>query len=97
MSEVQVSLLDLLLFPVTLPVNGFRFLLEQIREAAERERDDPEVLRARLVELQWLYELEEISEDAYREAWSAISDRLAAVEGPRGPGSPGAAAEEGVQ
>lgn len=79
MSEMQVTLLDLLLFPVALPVRGFLFVLDQIRETADREIHDPEVLRRRLLELQMLYELEEVPEEEYRTRWEELRERLEAL------------------
>jgi len=88
-SEMQVSPLDLLLLPVALPVGGFLFVLEQIRDAADRELFDPDVLRRRLLELQMLYELQEVPEEEYRERWEELRERLEALADGDGPGDAG--------
>lgn len=79
MIEVGIDPVDLLLWPLALPVHGFTFILEQVRAAADRELYDPETLRRQLLELQMLYESGEVPEDAYRAAWAELGGRLAAA------------------
>lgn len=79
--EIEIGLGDLLLWPLTLPSNGFVFLLDQVRQAADREMNDPLVLQQRLVELQLLYESGEISQAEYEAGWADLSHRLADVGG----------------
>jgi cytochrome c-type biogenesis protein CcmH/NrfG len=45
-------LANLLLAPVTLPVRGLGFVFSEIREAADRELTDPDVIRRQLHDLQ---------------------------------------------
>lgn len=75
----DAGLLDILLMPIVLPARGFIFLLEQIRDAADRELFDPENLERKLMEVRMLYELGEIGEEEYSEAERAISARLGQI------------------
>lgn len=52
MIEVRLSPWDLLLWPLTLPIGGFRLVLEQLRDVANRELYDPDTLRRQLLEVQ---------------------------------------------
>ena len=81
MDEMQLSLLDLLLLPVSLPVRGFVLLLEQVRSAADRELYDPDTVGRNLVEQQLRYEMGEIGEPDYRWALSQLSARRRANGG----------------
>ena len=73
MNEVDLSLLDLLFFPVLLPARGFVFILEQLRDAVDRERFDPDTIRKRLIEEQLRYEMGEVSEADHERALAALS------------------------
>jgi hypothetical protein len=79
-NDVPLSPLDLLFWPVTLPVRGFLFVLEQIREAADRELFDPETCRRRLLQLEMLHELGELSDEAYQARWAELAGRLEQLE-----------------
>lgn len=76
--DMRLSLSDLLLLPLTLPINGFVFILEQLRDAADRELYDPETIGRRIVALQLQYEMEEIGEDEYRDRLAELSARMGA-------------------
>lgn len=76
MKEVEISPRSMLLWPLTLPSDGFMFILEQIRDAVNEELYDPEVVRRRLLELQMRYETEGLSEDEYLSEWEALTERL---------------------
>ena len=49
------------------PVNGFKFILGQIQKMADQELNDDTVIKEQLLELQMRYELEEISDEEFRE------------------------------
>lgn len=66
----------MLLWPVTLPADGFLFILAQIRDAVNEEMYDPEVVRRHLLELQMRYEMEGLSEEEYEAEWEALTERL---------------------
>ncbi len=74
--EIKISLLDLVFFPVAVPVKGFVFLLEQIREMVDKELYDEDELRKKLLELEMEYELGSIGEEEYRQLRSKIAGRM---------------------
>jgi hypothetical protein len=68
--------LGLLTAPIGAPIAGFRFLLEQIRDMAERELYSEERIREDLLLLQLQLEEGEIGEDQYTARESEIIARL---------------------
>src|SRR5438270_11635036 len=62
------------------PVNGFKFIMKQIQQIADRELNDESVIKEQLLELQMRLELEEISEDDYAEAERELFARLRAIK-----------------
>jgi len=72
-----VFLVDDLLF---LPVDGFKFILAQIQQVADRELNDESLIKSQLLELQMRLELEEISEEDYRESEAELFTRLRAIK-----------------
>lgn len=75
----QLSLADLLLLPVTLPVHGFLGLLDEVRQRVDQELYDPQTLQQRLIELQMRYELGDMAEAEYRAGWAEMARRLAEI------------------
>lgn len=61
------------------PVKGFKFILTQIQQMAERELNDDSTLKEELLELQMRLELEEISEEDYAAREAEIFARLRAI------------------
>jgi len=70
-------LIDDLLF---IPVDGFKFILKQIQQVADRELNDESLIKSQLLELQMRLELEEISEDDYREQEAELFARLRIIK-----------------
>jgi len=62
------------------PVNGFKFIMRQIQQLADKELNDESVIKEQLLELQVRLELEEISEEDYAEAERELFARLRAVK-----------------
>jgi Gas vesicle protein G len=62
------------------PVNGFKFLLRQFQEIADRELNDDTVIKEQLLELQMRLELEEISEEEFAEREAELFARLRAIK-----------------
>jgi hypothetical protein len=58
------------------PVNGVIWLAEKIKEAADHEFSDPGVLKQKLMDLQMMLELKQISEDDFRQRESELLTRL---------------------
>ena len=67
---------DLLL----LPFSGFRFILNQLQKVAEAELNDESVIKEQLLELQMRYELEEISDEDFKEAEAELFARLRVIK-----------------
>lgn len=67
---------DLLL----LPVDGVRFVLNQIQKVVDRELNDESVIKEQLLELALLYEMEEISEEEYKEQEAELFARLRVIK-----------------
>ncbi len=74
--EIEFSLLDLIFFPVSGPVKGFVFILEQLREIVDKELYDEDELRKRLLGLEMEYELGNVGEEEYRQLRSKIVGRM---------------------
>jgi hypothetical protein len=66
----------LLLFPVTGPLHGLQFILEQIREQAEAELLDEGRIRAELVNLNMLRDLGEITDEEHAALEDALIEHL---------------------
>lgn len=67
---------DLLL----LPINGFRFILGQIQKFADQELNDESVIKEQLLELQLRLEMEEVSEEDFKEQEAELFARLRAIK-----------------
>ncbi len=62
------------------PFRGLLDMAEAISAAARRELEDPEYILAKLLELQLLYELEEIDEAEYESGYQELSEKLQAAQ-----------------
>ena len=56
---------DILLFPITGPVKGFRWIMKTIQQMADEELLNDQPWKERLIELQMMLELGEISDADY--------------------------------
>jgi uncharacterized membrane protein len=72
-------LFKLLGAPITVPVSGFRFILQQLLEMAERELMDEGRIREDLLLLQLRLDEGEITEEEYQEQEAEIMVRLRAA------------------
>lgn len=72
----MIFLTKLLLFPVTGPVYGLRFVLEEIRDQAEAAMVNPERIQAELIELNLRYETGEISASEFEAAETELIEQL---------------------
>ena len=70
-------LVDDILF---LPVDGFKFILRQIQQVADRELNDESLIKSQLLELQMRLELEEISEADYKDQEAELFARLRVIK-----------------
>ena len=64
---------------LTLPFRGLWGVLEKISELADRELNDGDYLQERLLEIQLLYEMDEIDEAEYTRKAAALEAQLNAV------------------
>ncbi len=62
------------------PVSGFKFILRQIQEIANRELTDDTAIKEQLLELQMRLELEEISEEDYAAQEAILFARLRVIK-----------------
>jgi hypothetical protein len=72
-------LLKLLTAPLTAPLAGFRFILNQIGEMAEHELYDEAHIREELLELQLRLDEGDITEEEYAEQEADVMSRLRAA------------------
>jgi hypothetical protein len=70
---------NLLLLPITGPVHGVHFILEQIKAQADAELMDEGRVEAELMNLSLRYDLGEISDAEYAEQEAALFDELNAI------------------
>ena len=63
-----------------LPVTGFQFILGQIQQLAEGELNDESVIKSQLLELQMRLELEEVSDEDYKEQEAELFARLRVIK-----------------
>jgi hypothetical protein len=71
-----VFLLDDLLLA---PVKGVIWLAEKLKETADREFSDPGMLKQALLDLQLKLEMNQITEDDFRQREAELLSRLAEV------------------
>ena len=64
---------------LALPFKGFLGIFRNIHELADRELNDEAYIQEKLLELQLLYEMDEISEEEYTEQAAEWEARLNAV------------------
>lgn len=67
---------DLLLFPITGPVRGLTFILEQFQDELEQESQGEGRLSDELMDLTLRYESGELSDDQFQAAEAELIERL---------------------
>ncbi len=70
---------NLLLLPITGPVHGVHFILEQIKAQADAELMDEGRIEAELMNLSVRYDLGEISDAEYAEQEAMLFEELNAI------------------
>ena|SRR5882672_8792718 len=58
---------DILLLPIRLPIAGFNWILRQVKTMADEEMLNDQVWKERLIELQMMREVGDITEEQYKE------------------------------
>jgi hypothetical protein len=74
---------DILLFPITGPIAGFRWILKQIQKMADEELLNDQPWKERLIELQMMLEVGEISEEDYKREEAKVFQALRDVRARR--------------
>lgn len=77
----------LLLFPITGPLRGIEFILEQLQQEADYAMADGGSIQAELYEISLRRDLGEISDDEYMEREAELLEQLNAIFPPN-EGSP---------
>ena len=76
---------DILLLPIRLPIAGFNWILRQVKTMADEEMLNDQVWKERLIELQMMWEVGDITEEQYKEeeakVFAALRDIRARKEG----------------
>lgn len=72
--------LDVLLLPAALPVKGIMFVVEQVKDTVDKELFDEATVQKKLVALQMMYELGEVSESEFERTQAALVERLIAIK-----------------
>jgi hypothetical protein len=67
---------DLLL----LPISGIKFVLQQIHTVVDRELNDETVIKEQLLELELRREMDEVSDEEYKEREAELFARLRAIK-----------------
>lgn len=70
------SLLDLLAWPVTMPIKGTIWIANKVAEQAMKELYNEDAVRGKLLELELSFDLGEISEEEYLATEEALMERL---------------------
>jgi hypothetical protein len=71
-------ILDDLLFK--LPAKGFIGIFKKIAEMAEAELDEEPKLMEKLMQLEFLYETDQITEEEFQEREAELMERLTAIQ-----------------
>ena len=75
---------DILLFPITGPVAGFRWIMKTIQQMADEELLNDQPWKERLIELQMMLEVGDITEEQYaveeQQVFQALRDIRARKE-----------------
>ena len=64
---------DILLFPLTGPISGIKWVMRTIQKMADEELLNDQPWKERLIELQMMLELGEITEDDYTREEAQVS------------------------
>ncbi len=71
-------ILDDLLFK--LPAKGFMGIFKKIAEMAEAELDEEPKIMEKLMQLEFLYETDQITEEEFQEREAELTERLTALQ-----------------
>ena len=63
---------DILLLPIKLPIAGFNWILRQVKTMADEELLNDQVWKERLIELQMMREVGDITEEQYQKEEATV-------------------------
>jgi hypothetical protein len=76
--EINFSLTDIL-FPFLLPIKGVARIGEKVKEVAEMEFTDRSKVQEELLNLQMLFDMDEISEEEFKKKEEKLLDKLETI------------------
>lgn len=76
--EINFSLTDIL-FPFLLPIKGVAWIGEKVKNAAEMEFTDRSKVQEDLLNLQMLFDMDEISEEEFKRKEEKLLDKLETI------------------
>jgi gas vesicle protein GvpG len=88
---------DLLLLPIRLPVSGFNWILKQIQTMANEELLNDQPWKERLIELQMMLEVGELTEEEYGREEAQVFQALREIRARREEMARQAAADRGEE
>ncbi|HEV8482291.1 MAG TPA: gas vesicle protein GvpG [Blastocatellia bacterium] len=62
------------------PISGLKFILNQVQKVADQELNDESLIKHQLLELQMRLELDEVSDEDFREQEAELFARLRAIK-----------------
>lgn len=71
---------DILMIPLKLPVSGFTWIMKQIQTMAEEELMNDQPWKERLIELQMMLEVGDISEEEYTVEEAIVFQKLREIK-----------------
>lgn len=74
--KLELSIFDFLSLPVTLPYRSFKFILEAIKEEADKNLLNPANIQDKMLELEYIYEMNEIDHTEYLETKKILITKL---------------------
>ncbi len=88
---------DILLAPIKLPIAGFNWILRQIQTMADEELLNDQPWKERLIELQMMLEVGDITEEQYKEEETKVFAALRDIRARKEEISRQAAADRGEE
>jgi Gas vesicle protein G len=88
---------DILLAPIKLPIAGFNWILKQVQTMANEELLNDQPWKERLIELQMMVEVGDISEEEYKAEEAKVFQALRDIRARKEEMARQAAADEGEE
>jgi gas vesicle protein GvpG len=88
---------DILLFPITGPIAGFQWILRTVQQMADEELNNDQVWKERLIELQMMLEVGDITKEQYAQQEAQVFQALRDIRARREQMARDAAAARGEE